>query len=517
MKIFNSSQIRDIDASTIAQEPIASVDLMERAAHKIFSWLTERYDRSVNFMVFAGPGNNGGDGLAVARMLNENGYVVETFCIRQGKTSADFDINDRRLNDIPGSKYKNIEDQEDLPVIFSGSVIIDAIFGSGLTRPVTGIFADVIRYINAAETIKVSVDIPSGLFCEDNSTNDRQSIIRADYTLSFQFPKLAFMFAENAAFTGEWHVLPIGLNPVVIRSMQSPYRFTEAADVFPLLRKRNKFDHKGIYGHGLLVAGSKGKMGAAVMGAHAALRTGIGLVTCHIPGEGNLILQSSLPEAMVRNDRSCDLVSEIEDTSTYSAVGVGPGLGTADETVQAVGNLIRQCTKPMVIDADALNIISLNKDWLGLLSKGTVLTPHPKEFERLAGQSSDSFSRLKLQSELSQKYKCIIVLKGANTCITGITGNVYFNSTGNPGMATGGSGDVLTGMILSLLSQGYDPEDAAVLGVYLHGLAGDIAAEQTSCESLIASDIIKYIGSAFKRIKGYGLVKNRLSENISDF
>jgi NAD(P)H-hydrate epimerase len=516
MKIFNCSQIREIDAQTIRNEPVASIDLMERAAHKVFSWLTGRFSRTARFMVFAGPGNNGGDGLAVSRMLIDSGYNTETFCIKQGKTSDDFTINLRWLEDLAGSKIRYIGSKDDLPFIDSGSVVIDAIFGSGLARTVSGLFSDVIKHINNSDAVKVSIDIPSGLFCEDNSGNDPGSIITADHTLSFQFPKLAFMFAGNENYTGEWHILPIGLDPQAIRQISSGYRFLEAADLFPLLKKRKKFDHKGVYGHGLLIAGSSGKMGAAVMSAHAALRTGIGLLTCHIPQSGNLILQISLPEAMVRLDPSLDMISDTGNTDHFTAIGIGPGLGTSNKTIEAFGAFIHECKRPMVIDADGLNILSMRKEWLSLLPQGTILTPHPKEFERIAGQSGDPFSRLQLQSDFSKKYKCIIVLKGAYTCITGLSGDVYFNSTGNPGMATGGSGDVLTGMILSLLAQGYSPENAAIVGVYLHGMAGDIAAEKLSYESLLSTDIINHIGNAFNKIRGYGLNINKLSENISD-
>jgi NAD(P)H-hydrate epimerase len=271
-----------------------------------------------------------------------------------------------------------------------------------------------------------------------------------------------------------------------------------------LLKKRNKFDHKGTFGHGLLYAGSSGKMGAAILGAGAALRTGIGLITCHIPSSGITIVQSAMPEAMVESDKNEMHLSEIGNADSYSAVGIGPGIGTDPESQKALNKLLTECKKPLVIDADALNIISLNKGWLSLIPHGAILTPHPKEFERLAGKTRNSFLRLKRQIELSEKLKCIIVLKGAHTSITTPDGNTFFNSTGNPGMATAGSGDVLTGMLLSLLAQGYTPENAAVLGIYLHGLAGDIASEESCYESIIASDIIKSIGKAFNRIRDKG-------------
>src|SRR5450759_1928822 len=477
MKIFRCEQIKEIDEYTIKIEPIASIDLMERAAGQLFKWITDRFGRSEHIVVFAGPGNNGGDGLALARLLAANRYDTEIHYIRfTEKTSMDWEINRRRLETETSVPLNYLTSSDQFPVISSGDIVIDAIFGSGLTRPVEGLPGEVIKLINRIDATIISIDIPSGLFGEDNSKNFSDCIVKADYTLSLHFPKLSFMFAENAPYAGEWVVLPIGLNNNAIRNIISPYTLIGNSDVAPLLKKRNQFDHKGNFGHGLLVSGSSGKMGAAVLGAGAALRTGIGLITCHIPSCGSLIIQSALPEAMVKADKSEEYISDIGNTDSYSAVGVGPGLGTEPESQKALHNLLSECKKPLVIDADALNILSLNKKWLSLLPAGTVLTPHPKEFERLAGKTDNGFARLKRQIEFSKEYNCIVFLKGAHTSVTTPEGKVLFNSTGNPGMATAGSGDVLTGIILSLLSQGYTSENAAVLGVYLHGMAGDIAA-----------------------------------------
>jgi NAD(P)H-hydrate epimerase len=502
MKIFRSEQIKVIDEYTINQEPIASIDLMERAAGNLFRWITERFGRSEHIIVFVGPGNNGGDGLALARMLSANRYDVDVHYIKfTEKTTADWEINRQRLITETSVSLNYLNSADQFPVISSGDIIIDAIFGSGLIRPVEGLPGKIIKLINRVDAVTISIDIPSGLFGEDNSKNDSDYIIKADYTLSFQFPKLSFMFAENAPYVGEWGVLPIGLDSNAIRNTISPYELIENRDVAPVLKKRNQFDHKGNFGHGLLVSGSIGKMGAAVLGAGAALRTGIGLVTCHIPSCGSLIIQSALPEAMVKIDTSEEYISDIGNTDSYSAVGIGPGLGMHPESQEALYNLLSDCKKPMVIDADALNILSLNKKWLRLLPKKTILTPHPKEFERLAGKTENGFARLKRQIEFSTDLNCIIVLKGAHTSITTPEGRVLFNSTGNPGMATAGSGDVLTGIILSLLSQGYTSENAAILGVYLHGMAGDIAAGESCFESIIASDIIISVGEAFNKIR----------------
>jgi NAD(P)H-hydrate epimerase len=503
MKIFSCDQIRQIDAYTLQHEPVASIDLMERASGKIFSWITAKFSRSDHFIVFAGPGNNGGDGLALACMLSGRDYRVDTWCIDlAGRPSVDRDINRKRLEDSGYSALNYIKSAENIPSIPDGSIVIDAIFGSGLTRPVDGLAKEIINMINQSDSIRISVDIPSGLFCENNNGNDPEAIIKADFTITFQFPKISFMFAENYGYCGEWHVLPIGLHPAAIRDIPTPYSLLKNGDVIPLIKKRHKFDHKGNFGHGLLISGSFGKMGAAVLGAKAALRTGIGLLSCHIPGCGYAIMQSSVPEAMVKTDSSEQIITEAPGTEYYSAVGIGPGLGIEDGTNEAVKKILAGCRKPMVIDADALNILSRNREWLSLLPEGTILTPHPKEFERLAGKTSDGYARLERQIEFSEEFKCIVILKGAYTSVTLPGGKVFFNTTGNPGMATGGSGDVLTGIVLSLLSQGYTPDHAAILAVYLHGVAGDIAADQSSPESVIATDIINCIGNAFNRIRG---------------
>jgi len=502
MKLFRSDQIKQIDEHTINEEPVASIDLMERAAGQILIWYIQRFDRSKRIFIFAGPGNNGGDGLALARMLKSNRYEpVVCYIEFTEKTTEDWKTNLLRLNKESNVEIVYVKGTDQIPVISNSDVIIDAIFGTGLTRPAGGLAGDVIRFINLSRAAIISVDIPSGLFGEDNSSNNYETIISADFTLSFQFPKLSFMFAENAPYLGEWIILPIGLNQNAVRNTLSPFVFLEKNDVAGILRKRNKFDHKGIFGHGLLVSGSYGKMGAAVIGAEAALRTGIGLITCHVPYCGVAVLQPSIPEAMVISDQNEKHISQVGTTDSYSAVGAGPGIGTEPETQRAIHDLLKECKKPMVIDADGLNILSLNPTWLAFLPEGTILTPHPKEFERLAGKSADSYQRLTKQIEFAKDHRCIVILKGANTSVATPDGRVFFNSTGNPGMAKAGSGDALTGIILSLLSQGYKPEEAAILGVYIHGLAGDIAVVESSYESIIATDIINNISKAFNKLR----------------
>jgi NAD(P)H-hydrate epimerase len=502
MKIFRSDQVRQIDELTIAEEPVASIDLMERAAGQVVKWYISKFERSGRVFIFVGPGNNGGDGLAIARLLDSNRYDTLVYYVEfTEKTSENWKINLRRLKSETKVQVNYLNNIENFPLISSGDIIIDAIFGSGLTRPVEGLAEAVIKNLNRTNAKIISVDIPSGLFGEDNTQNVPDCIVSADHTLTFQFPKLAFMFPENAKYNGEWEVLPIGLSATIIGNTTSSYFLTEKNDVVPLLKKRNKFDHKGIFGHGALFAGSYGKIGAAILGASAALRTGIGLITCHVPSCGVTIIQTALPEAMVETDRNEKYLSEIGDTYSFNAVGIGPGIGTEPESQKALYKLLTKCKRSIVIDADALNIISLNDDWLSRIPEGTILTPHPKEFERFAGKTENSYLRLLRQIQLSIEYKCIIVLKGAYTSVTTPDGNVYFNSTGNPGMATAGSGDVLTGILLSLLAQGYTPVHAAIVGVYLHGLAGDIAAEELCQESVIASDIVNVLPKAFNKLR----------------
>lgn len=494
MKILTASQIKEADQFTIQDKPIASIDLMERASKAFVAHFSKIYGSKQLVVVFCGMGNNGGDGLAIARMLLKKKYTVLAYVIKDKENgSPDFETNLRRFQNL--CPLIVISKKSDIPGMPKDAVVIDAIFGSGLARPVAGLHGEVIQALNASNTPIVAVDIASGLFSDKPSEGN--NIVKPRYTISFQVYKLAFLMPENADFVGDLAVVDIGLNKDFIERIASPYEVISRESVTALLRPRRKYAHKGDFGKVMLVAGSWGKMGAAVLSAKACLRTGAGLLSIHAPRCGYEILQSSVPEAMVEPDVRKKYITLIKDTDRFDTLGIGPGIGTSFDTKYAVTALLKHYNKPVVLDADALNILGANKMLLKNIPPESILTPHPKEFERLAGKFGNSFDRLQLQAAFSKKYKCITVVKGAHTSVCSPEGKVFFNSTGNPGMATGGSGDVLTGMITALLGQKYAPLDAAIVGVFLHGLAGDIAAERFGQEAMLPSDIVDHIASAY--------------------
>ena len=498
MKIFSAAQIREIDKYTIDNEPIASVDLMERAASAIFSWFAVNISSRNKIVVFAGTGNNGGDGLALARILIETGYDVEVYYLESNSYSVDFQVNLDRLSNQSIATPICISKADQLPVLSTNSIVIDSLYGSGLSRSLSGFAALVVDYINKSGCKVISIDIPSGLFCEENPTPNSNSVIKASVTLTLQFPKLCFFHAENYVYVGDWNVLSIGLHNEAINSIRTRYRYIEKDTISSIFKPRAEFNHKGDFGHCLVIAGSYGMMGASVLASKACIKAGSGLVTAHVPKSGYSILQQSIPEAMVDVDNNDLYFSNISSITKYSAIGIGPGIGRNKSTVDGLISLLKIVGIPLVIDADGLNIIAENPEMLNMLPKNTVITPHPGEFDRLFGKCASGFQRLGLAIEKSKEYNLIIVLKGAYTQIVRPDGTVFFNSTGNPGMATAGSGDVLTGVITSLLGQGYNSVSSAIIGVYIHGLSGDLASKIKGYSSLTASDIISYLSEAFQ-------------------
>lgn len=499
MKIFTTSQVRELDSLTIKKEPIASIDLMERASNAIYDKYLQTFHYNRPVYIIAGPGNNGGDALALARHLLQTGLNVKVQIISTGKLSPDCEINLKRLKESFAENVTESVNEFLIPEISTDTIIVDGLFGSGLARPLSGIFAEAVEFINNSSCEVLSIDIPSGLQGE-SVANEYDAIVKANYTFSLQFPKLAFFFAENEKYVGEWSVLDIGIHPKAIAETQTNYFLTEKTDIQNILKPRPKFSHKGTYGHLLLVSGGKGMAGASVLGAKAALRSGAGLVTVHGPKCNRVIVQTAVPEAIFSFDNNKKFITSVHDLQKYSAIAVGPGIGVNTFSKEMLAQLLSEIQQPCVFDADALNLMGYHPELLNLLPKGSIITPHKKEFERMFGASANSADEINLAIEKSKEFEIVIVLKGAYTRVILPDGKVYFNPTGNSGMATGGSGDVLTGIIGSLLAQGYKSESAALTGVYLHGLAADLALETESEASLIAGDIVGKLGKAFKGV-----------------
>lgn len=499
-KIFTTAQIRKCDEVTIAAEPIASIDLMERAALAVFNYLDKSID-SKSFEIYCGQGNNGGDGLALARMLAASNKKVKVFVIKlKERGSLDFEVNWQKLKNTSQVHWSEIKTKADFIATESNAIIIDALLGTGLKDVAQGLIRDAIDFINNQKNDKIAIDVPSGLLC-DEAIAEEYTIVKATLTLSFQFMKLAYLFPENYKYTGKIKLLDIGLNKQFIEAEKTNHFFIDLQAVRLLLPARQHFAHKGNFGHALLLAGADGKYGAALLASKACLKSGTGLLTLHSAQHIQSALNCYLPSAMFNADKDSKLITELPELSKFTAVGVGCGIGNANETIAVLKLLIQQCKVPLVLDADALNILAENKTWLSFLPAGAILTPHPKEFERLCGKWNNSFERLQKQKDFSSKYNCYVVFKGAYTCISTPLGNCYFNSTGNAGMAKGGSGDVLTGVITALLAQGLSQVEACILGVYIHGLAGDLAQESQGEISMLPEDLIANLGLAFIKVQ----------------
>ena len=503
MKIFTSAQIKELDKFTIENEPISSLSLMERAAQTMTRSITELWGTATPIVVFAGPGNNGGDALAIARLLADRGYQVTVYLFNiSGHLSPDCAANKRQLEENKHiEQFFEVTQEFDPPVLDEQTLVIDGLFGSGLNKPLAGGFASLVKYINASPSKIVSIDTPSGLMAEDNTYNIKANIIRAYLTLTLQQPKLSFLFAENQQFIGQLRILDIRLSQEGIQKMDASYTIIEENDIRNSLLPRSPYAHKGQMGNALLIAGSYCMAGAAVLAAKACLRSGVGKLTVSSPRRNIPVIQQAVPEAVIKTGTEETIFAESIDTEEYNALGIGPGLGQSEQTAIALIAQLRRTQCPMIADADAINILANHRAWIQQLPKGIILTPHPKEFDRLEGHSADSYERLTKACNLAERLQGIVILKGHYTAICMADGHVMFNPTGNAGMATAGSGDVLTGIITGLLARGYQPKEACMVGVYLHGLAGDLAAAELGEESLLASDIIQYLQRAFTRLK----------------
>lgn len=497
MKIYSAEQIRHWDQFTITHEPVASIDLMERAAMACLDWLEEKYlaDPSISVYIFCGKGNNGGDGLALTRLLLLRKIPVSVFILEFGNLGTpDFQNNLARLHPLNGNIHF-IQTEEQFPEIPKGTLVIDALFGSGLNRPLEGLSAALVHHLNLAGCTIISIDIPSGLSVDRSSRGF--TAIRATHTLSFQTLKPAFLVPENGDHTGEVAVLNIGLHPAYEETTTPLFSLVNGTLAGSLIKKRKKFSHKGLFGHAALVAGSTGSMGAAVLAARACLRAGAGKLTCYVPHPGLNILQIAVPEAMVRVSGSAHELEGYFPLADHHGLGIGPAIGIGEKQRDLLRQVFKTHLQPMVIDADALTLLGKFPELWDFVPRGSILTPHPGEWDRLFGKVGNDFERIDRTREMAARYQVIIVLKGHYSLIAFPDGQAWFNSSGNPGMATAGSGDVLTGILTGLLAQDYSPQDASLLGVYLHGLAGDLAAGEGSQQSVIAGDIIDRIGLSY--------------------
>ena len=504
MKIFTAAQIHELDNYTITHEPIKSIDLMERAAKTITRAIMDEWTDRTPMVIFAGPGNNGGDALAVARLLAEENYKVSVYLFNiHNKLSDDCAANKQRLIDSKRvGHFTEVTLNFDPPELTEDMVVIDGLYGSGLNKPLIGGFASLVKYINQCPAKVVSIDIPSGLMCEDNTYNIHSNIIRADLTLTLQQKKLSMMMADCQKYIGRLRVLDIRLSKEYIDKTEANCRILEEQDVRRLLTPRYDFAHKGAMGNALIIAGSYGMAGAAVLATRACLRSGVGKVTVHTPRRNYLVMQTAVPEAVMQMDHEETYFSESVDSTDFDALGIGPGLGLVENTAIALIGQIRRTSCPIVADADALNILANHQAWMQQLPSGIIMTPHPKEFDRMAGSTSNNdYERLIRAQQMAEHIKGYIILKGHHSALCMPDGHIVFNATGNSGMATAGSGDVLTGILTALLARGYDKGTACQLGMYLHGLAGDLAAKEVGKESLVASDIIQFLPKAFLKLE----------------
>lgn len=505
MKIFTGKQIHDLDAFTIEHEPISSNRLMERAADALTVAITARWDHHTPVIVFAGPGNNGGDALGVALRMAEQQYDVAVYLFNTKDNLSD---GCRYMREqLKGSRrlkqFTEVTQEFNPPELTADTLVIDGLFGSGLNKPLSGGFAAVVKYINMSPCKVVSIDLPSGLMTEDNSYNIHQNIIRANVTLTLHMKKLCMLLADCQQYLGDVEVLDIKLSEEWIRLNSTPFCMAEKRDVIRLLRSRSDFAHKGSMGHALLIAGSFGMSGAAILATKACLRSGVGKATVHTPMRNYDIMQISVPEAIVSIDKDERCFSEAVDDNGCQAILIGPGIGQREATAIALISQIRRSQKlPIVIDADGLNILGARRAWLQQLPQGLILTPHPKEYDRLEGNDSQNdYERLSKAREMAQRLQGYIILKGHFSALCQPDGSVIFNTTGNGGMATAGAGDVLSGIITGFLARGYTQAEASLLGMYIHGLAGDIAMRRVGRESLIASDIIEALPQAFLELQ----------------
>ncbi len=502
MKIFSTENIRKIDRVTIEEEGVSSQELIRRVAEAVTSEIVAHWSPSTPVVIFAGSGNNGADALVVGRMLLEAGFDPRILLFNFHGDSLSRDCRQAK-HDLLATGYQGlveIIDRAELPTLTPEHLVVDGLFGSGLREPLEGGFMMLARVISESGATVISIDVPSGMFGDWNARVIGRNVVHANLTIAVQFPRLAFFLSDNADLVGRWKVIDIGLSERAILNTPTKYFYVERDEVSAVLKSRKPFSSKADYGHALLFSGCYGMTGAAVMAARGALRSGVGKLTVHSARAAFPVLQGQVPEALFSPDRQDYVISDMSARFNCSAIGVGPGIGTNDATRGALETLIKSYKRPLVIDADALNAIAQNQSLLDHIAPGSILTPHAGEFDRIFGAQTSAEGRLLKAIEVSHRYKILIVLKGHYTATVRPDGKVFFNSSGTPAMATAGSGDVLTGIITSLLAQGYKPESASVAGVYIHGLAGEIAADAHGEYGTTGMDIADAVGRAIKVI-----------------
>ncbi|MES2275600.1 MAG: NAD(P)H-hydrate dehydratase [Bacteroidota bacterium] len=500
LPLLTAQDTRKADAYTIKHEPISSVDLMERAGKAFVGWFINHFpDKKQGITVYCGTGNNGGDGLAIARMLDQHKYQKIKVVIARfsKKSSADFDVNFERLISAGINYTELLPGSSPLPED-KGQIIIDALLGSGLNQPLAGDYARLVKHLDGLGKTVVAVDVPTGLFTEGEIPTDAL-VLKADLVITFQQAKLTFLLPESGPYINCWEAVNIGLDEGFIQSLHSPYQFTEEKDIRQMLKPRQRFSNKGTYGRALLIAGQPETMGAALLSASGCAYAGAGLTTACVPESGLTALNTSQPEIMAivrKGKKQPEILWE-----KYSAIGIGPGLGKDKDALDLLTALFKNYKKPVVIDADALNLLSDNLKLLKKIPAESILTPHVKEFDRLFGAHTSWWARIQTAITKAAEYQIYILLKNNYTIVATPGGKVYFNSTGNPAMATGGMGDVLTGILTSLLAQKYTPQQACIIGAYIHGKAGDELALPNRMEVVLPGKLAQQLPITIARLK----------------
>jgi len=487
LPLLTSAQIREADAYTIAHEPIVSIDLMERASKAFVGWFINHFpDNKQSITVYCGTGNNGGDGLAIARMLDDHHYKSLNIKIARfsAKATDDFNANLKRIQQttVPLS---TINPGECLPVEES-EVLIVALLGTGLNKPLEGDFKRLVNYINSLQKTVVSVDVPAGLFSDGEIPPDAV-VLKSDLVITFQAPKINFLLPESGPYIKWWEAVNIGIDEKFIRSLDSPYQAVEEIDIRKILKPRRRFSNKGTYGHSLIIAGQPQTMGAALLSASACAYAGAGLTTACVPQSGLAALNCYMPEIMAIL-REGNKIPEIS-WENFNSIAIGPGLGKEKDALALLTDVLVNYEKPVVFDADALNLLSAHRELWPKIPVNSILTPHMKEFDRLFGEQENWWQRMQTGIKQAKEHQLYVLLKNDYTLVITPQGKVYFNTTSNPAMASGGMGDVLTGILASLLAQGYSSEEACIIGAYVHGKAGDELASLNKMNVVLPNQV----------------------------